>query len=377
MKKNHPRLAIALISFLFLLSCKPKETTLDIRSANFGPNAVIEIYSLSGSKPLLTENLKNKPQSFKIKPNAPGYGRLVVNAEPRQQTEFLIYLDGNTYEISLDRDNIRQYPIAGSNSQQVKELLEFYTLQDSMSKENNKNLRIALKKTETAPRETIEISLKEYEEWQEKSKRTMTSVIQAFAKSYPTSMLTPILIDRFGSPESFAPEYKAIIKNLSAEVRESKEIQTLSKEIDRIARMQPGQKMAEINGKNPEGVPFNPRVLKSINVFICWTSYDAESRKANPDLIRLYELYKDKGVEFIGVSYDKHEKWWKTVIKDDGLSWPQYADLLGAKSPNPGNLSDYKSPYIFITDKSGIILSNNIPVSNLGFEITDWRSKAK
>ncbi|TKC07628.1 thioredoxin family protein [Pedobacter frigoris] len=264
---------------------------------------------------MLTENLKNEPRSFKIKPNTPGYGRLVINTERRQKMEFLIYLDGNTYEVNLDGENIKQYPLADTNSQQVKELAEFYKLQDSLSRETNKNLKIALKKTKTAPRETIAVSLKEYDEWQDKSKRAMTSVIESFAKSYPASMLTPILIDRFGSPESFAREYKTIIKNLSPEVRESEDIQMLLKEIDRITQMQPSQKMAEINGKNPAGLPFDQKILKKINVFICWMSYDQESRKYSPGLVDLYKKFNGKDVEFIGISYDKHEKWWKSIIK--------------------------------------------------------------
>lgn len=377
MKKKHSSPGIALALLLFIFSCKPAETVFNIKSENFGPNAVVEIYDLKESKALITENIKNEIQSVKVNPNARGYGRMVINSGPGKQQEFLIYLDGNTHEFNLDGENIKQYPATDSGSQQMKELIAFYKLQDSMSSETNKNLKLALKKTETAPSETIEISLREYDEWQNKSKRVMTSVIESFAKSHPSSMLIPIIIERFGSPEAYAAEYRTIIKNLSPEVRESKELKTLAKEIDRIAHMQPGQRMAEINGKNPQGLSFDPKILKNINVFICWISYDPDSRKANPDLVALYGLYKDKGVEFIGISYDKHEKWWKTAIKEDGLSWPQYADLLGAKSPNPGNLSDYKSPYMFITDRSGTILSYNIPLSNLSFEIEDRLSKVK
>ncbi|MCX8065824.1 MAG: redoxin domain-containing protein [Candidatus Hydrogenedentes bacterium] len=76
------------------------------------------------------------------------------------------------------------------------------------------------------------------------------------------------------------------------------------------------------------------------------------SRGADPDLIKLYEKYKDKGVVFIGI--DSHFKTTPEEIKkyatDNKKSYPilkdvenKYADLVGAKV----------TPEIFVIDKNG------------------------
>jgi thiol-disulfide isomerase/thioredoxin len=53
-----------------------------------------------------------------------------------------------------------------------------------------------------------------------------------------------------------------------------------------------------------------------------WASWCVPCRKANPHLKQLYAKYKDKGIEFIGISDDdsKPDAWRKAVEKD-GLAW--------------------------------------------------------
>ncbi|RZL12789.1 MAG: redoxin domain-containing protein, partial [Pedobacter sp.] len=129
-----------------------------------------------------------------------------------------------------------------------------------------------------------------------------------------------------------------------------------------------------IVGSDLNGNAFNENVFKKINVVICWMSYNNLIRKNHPLFNELYIKYKDKGVEFIGVSMDKEKRYWKTVVKKDGLKWPQYSDLLGAKSPN-ARLSDFNIPYIFIIDGNRKILSNDVQPQSLEFELKELTKK--
>ncbi|WP_412467047.1 thioredoxin-like domain-containing protein [Pedobacter sp. KLB.chiD] len=65
-------------------------------------------------------------------------------------------------------------------------------------------------------------------------------------------------------------------------------------------------------------------ILKTVNLMICWVAYSGKNRKNNQILVHLYEKYKNRNVEFIGISFDRNKHSWESVIKADRLIWPQY-----------------------------------------------------
>jgi len=348
---------------------------MNIKSENLKANAVIGIYGMSSREPLLLENIKNGQQTLKVKPKKPGYAGLSIGGEQNQ--DFWIYLSGDTYDVVLDGNALEKYPVRNSTSLQGKELIAYYQLKDELSRNTRDSVRLARKQLDEATPETIDLVTKEYNKWQDKAAQTEGRVITAFATKYPGSMLNLLLIEQAGTLTTQVGQYQTAFKKLGSSIRESKEGTKIARELNRVAKLQIGDKMATINGKDLAGSAFNPKIFKKLNLIICWTSYDESSRKNNVQLVERYEKYRSQGVEFIGVSFDKYEKWWKGVVKGDGLTWPQYADLLGAKSPNPGNLSNYKAPFMFLTDQSGKILSTDIQIENLDFEISNRLQQVK
>jgi len=64
-----------------------------------------------------------------------------------------------------------------------------------------------------------------------------------------------------------------------------------------------------------------------------WASWCVPCRKGNPHLKELYAKYKDKGIEFIGISDDDRDTTaWKKAVEKDGLPWRQV--LRGLKYEN-------------------------------------------
>lgn len=86
----------------------------------------------------------------------------------------------------------------------------------------------------------------------------------------------------------------------------------------------------------------------------------------NPHLKELYAIYKDKGIEFIGVSDDdsKPEAWHKAVEKD-GPPWRQVLrgfdmEKLMKNEPNPNDISKKYGisslPTKILIDRAGKII---------------------
>ncbi len=96
-----------------------------------------------------------------------------------------------------------------------------------------------------------------------------------------------------------------------------------------------GKKFApDLIMKSPEGKEIKLSSLKGKVVLVdFWASWCGPCRKENPNVVRLYNKYKNKGFTIYSVSLDTEKSSWVNAIEQDGLIWPNHvSDLLGWKS---------------------------------------------
>jgi len=91
-----------------------------------------------------------------------------------------------------------------------------------------------------------------------------------------------------------------------------------------------------------------------------WASWCMPCRKENPNLVRLYQRYKNKGFDILGVSLDDNPGSWMKAIGDDGLVWTNISDL---KAWSSEVVLDYRIkgiPASVLVDPEGKILAKNL-----------------
>lgn len=101
-----------------------------------------------------------------------------------------------------------------------------------------------------------------------------------------------------------------------------------------------------------------------------WASWCSPCLKEFPDLIRLYEKYKDKGFEVIGISIDTRKELWLGAIKRSKLTWPQFID----EGPAWGGVVSRQFrvsavPAKFLVNQDGVIIAKNLPIDQLEAKI--------
>lgn len=84
-----------------------------------------------------------------------------------------------------------------------------------------------------------------------------------------------------------------------------------------------------------------------------WASWCRPCRAFNPDLVKLYKLYKSEQIEFIGIAHDvgKENKWRTAILKDNISIWPQILDVNISSE-----YSVYSIPVMILIDPSGQII---------------------
>jgi peroxiredoxin len=102
-----------------------------------------------------------------------------------------------------------------------------------------------------------------------------------------------------------------------------------------------------------------------------WASNCEPCRQENPDLIKTYEVYKNKGFEIFGVSLDIKKANWLKAIEKDKLPWLQVSDLKGRDNFAILTYGINGIPDNFLIDESGIIIGRNLRGKKLNEKLAE------
>lgn len=122
-----------------------------------------------------------------------------------------------------------------------------------------------------------------------------------------------------------------------------------------------GEAAANITGATPEGKTLSLTDLRGKYVLIdFWASWCGPCRRENPNVVRLYNKYKDKGFDILGVSLDTNKDKWVDAIKKDKLTWHHVSDLKGWSSQLSKPYGVRGIPYTVLVDKEGNIVAKRL-----------------
>ena len=96
-----------------------------------------------------------------------------------------------------------------------------------------------------------------------------------------------------------------------------------------------------------------------------WASWCRPCRAENPNVVRVYNQYKDKGFEILGVSLDKSKDAWLKAIEQDKLTWKHVSDLKFWQSEAAQLYGVSSIPYTILLDPEGTIIAQNLRGASL------------
>ncbi|MDB5284053.1 MAG: Peroxiredoxin, partial [Bacteroidota bacterium] len=189
-------------------------------------------------------------------------------------------------------------------------------------------------------------------------KTTLSTYIQSNLHSYAGIILLYYSkIDKTFTVE----EANGLLKQFDLELQNSKYgrlVQQLNKSYNQTKI---GQIAPDFEQANQHGKPVKLSAFKGKYVLLEFSSsWCGPCRVMNPQLVKLYNKFKNKDFEIISVSTDVNRQTWLKTIKDDGLTWPQLSDLKGQQNEVATLYNINGIPHNFLIDKQGKIIEDNI-----------------
>ncbi|MDB9990129.1 TlpA family protein disulfide reductase [Flavobacteriales bacterium] len=129
----------------------------------------------------------------------------------------------------------------------------------------------------------------------------------------------------------------------------------------------------EINLKGPNGYLISLSSLKGKVVLLdFWASWCRPCRAENPNVVRLYNKYKDKGFTVYSVSLDQNKDKWLAAIVQDQLNWSNHvSELTGWKSSAGAKYGISSIPKTFLINKKGEIIGYDLRGNELEQKLSE------
>jgi len=122
----------------------------------------------------------------------------------------------------------------------------------------------------------------------------------------------------------------------------------------------------EFTQNDTRGLPVKLSSFKGKYLLIdFWASWCGPCRQENPNVVKQYNLYKDKGFNILGISLDEDKDLWRKAIEADKLTWKHASELKSFEGSTPSLYRVYAIPANFIIDPQGIIIAKNITGTDL------------
>ena len=192
----------------------------------------------------------------------------------------------------------------------------------------------------------------------------MTKVEDAFIYQHPDSYVSLDLIDgrsRAIDPKRFEPFFYALSPRIQNSIK-GKDLAARLKVMEATAI---GKQAIPLQKKDINGKDVNLETLKGNYVLLdFWGSWCGPCRASHPHLKQLYQQYKDKGLEILGIAYEngaslqEQKKSWLQAVTEDGLPWIQLLNNEGADQQDIVKLYGVSAfPTKILLDKEGKILA--------------------
>jgi thiol-disulfide isomerase/thioredoxin len=268
----------------------------------------------------------------------------------------LVLDSGMKITVSIDAKSPDVYGISGSDdNEEMRKLILVNNQYMRMVNELEKKYNLA-SNADISPEQQMQIRA-EYDLIMQKRELELRQTAQKMSFG-----IMPYFVTNFLLPDSDFDFLESIDKRLYSQYASSKYAQELHVRVNKLRSTAVGQVVSDIVMQDPYGKTIALSSLRGKYVLVdFWASWCGPCRRENPNVVKLFNKYKDKGFDIYSVSLDDNKDAWMRAINSDQLLWASHvSDLKKWGSSVVPQFNIEGIPYTMLLDADGRIIAKNL-----------------
>ena len=361
------RNVIAIFVFaLMVFSCQMAKDEFSIKGSIEGvETGKIYLQKLVDGQPLSidTADVVDGKFTFKGKMESPDLRILRLN----EQDYFAqFFLDNASVTIKAKKDSLRNTKITGSPTQDI-----FQIYMTEVEKLNKDMMALQAKYQNAMSTGNADEAEKAKIDGQAMQDNNLFYT-KNFVKEHSNSVVSAYITLAMLAGQVGGAELDSIVGKFTPEIGTSEYVIKLKEMIQEQKKTAIGVEAPDFSMNDQEGKSVKLSSLRGKIVLIdFWASWCAPCRQENPNVVKLYNQYHEKGFEILGVSLDKEKENWIQAIKDDQLSWIHVSDLQYWQNAVARLYGVNSIPQTYLLDKDGKIIAKGLRSEELGKKLAE------
>ncbi|RQO77062.1 alkyl hydroperoxide reductase [Pedobacter sp. KBW01] len=194
------------------------------------------------------------------------------------------------------------------------------------------------------------------------------AIRRKFVIDNPDSFIALVALNDYAGISPDVAVIEPMFNRLSLRLQHTPSGKEFRKFLSDQKALNPGAMAPVFVQNDTAGNPVNLTSFRGKYILIdFWASWCGPCRAANPELVKIYNEFKDRNFTILGISLDGADAKdaWLKAIKNDGLSWPQVSDLKHWENEVAKLYSVRKIPQSFLIDPKGVIIARDIEPKEL------------
>src|SRR5690625_559363 len=335
--------------------------TINGEAKGFEDQVAVYVHKIVNEQPQPVDTLMIQNEAFTGTFKTANTGDIYIMRTNETPANILYFPEDQDLHVVINKENPGASAVSGNSATE-----SYYKYISDISDINKQVMEL-----NTRASTIVEEYGQDSEEFRELEKEMLeymelqTNIGKNHIKNNSNSIFSVILVRNLLQTQQInTDEAEKMLSHLTPAIANHEQTEIVKKFIEENkTNLNVGSIVPDFSAKTPEGEELAlSDVLKQgkYTLIDFWAAWCAPCRRENPNLVRLYEAYHDKGLEILGVSLDRNEKEWLGAIEKDKLTWHQISNLQFWDDPIAKQYKIRAIPASFVIDSNGEIVGKDL-----------------